>query len=70
MVAKLFLLQFAIFSRYFVKLARNDFHRNPITAQIISLAFLVSANPAVAGRHKIVLQPSLINLRTPLEIMN
>ncbi len=43
MVSKLFLLQFAILNRYFVKLARNDFHRNAITAQIVSLAFLVSA---------------------------
>jgi hypothetical protein len=43
MVAKLFQLQFAIFDRYFVKLARLDFHRNSITPQIKSLAFLVLA---------------------------
>jgi hypothetical protein len=41
MVIKLFLLQFAIFRQYFVKLAQNDFHRNSITAQIILLVFLV-----------------------------
>ena len=39
MVTKLFLLQFVIFRPGFVKLARNDFHRNTITAQIISLGF-------------------------------
>ena len=31
MVTKLFLLQFAIFRRYFVKLAQNDFHRSDAT---------------------------------------
>lgn len=41
MVAQLFQLQFAIFGQYFVKLARLDFHRNFITPQIQSLAFLV-----------------------------
>jgi len=40
MVTKLFLLQFAIFRPGFVKRARNDFHRNTITAQVISLVFL------------------------------
>lgn len=43
MVTKLFLLQFAIFSQYFVKLSQNDFHRNFITPQIILLVFLVLA---------------------------
>jgi len=42
MVAKLFLLQFVFFGCGFVRPARNDFHRNSITLQIISLAFLAS----------------------------
>jgi hypothetical protein len=37
MVAKLFLLQFAIFRQGFVGLARNDFRRNSITVQLFRL---------------------------------
>jgi len=47
MVAKLFLLHFAILNQYFVKLAQNDWHRNYITLPIILLAGLISAYPAV-----------------------
>ena len=40
MVTKLFLPQFAIFRPGFTGLERNNFRRNFIAAQIISLVFL------------------------------
>jgi len=48
MVAKLF-LQFVFFGCGFVTPARNDFHRNSITLQIISLALLASPEPRKCG---------------------
>lgn len=57
MVAKLFLLQFAIFRRYFVKLAQNDFHCSSATAQSFCL-FSLSRRKIFKFRYKIVLQPS------------
>ena len=43
MVLKPFWLQFVFFTRCFVGLAQNDFHRNAITSQIILLVRLASA---------------------------
>jgi len=37
-----FYCNLSLFGCGFVRLARNDFHRNAITPQIISLAFLAS----------------------------
>ncbi len=60
MVAKLLLLQFVLFGCPAKRdqTAQNDFHRSSATPQIILLVFLVSPNPAAAGRLKVVLQPS------------
>jgi hypothetical protein len=54
MVIKLFLLQFHIFGCDLVKLARQDFQRNAITPQVLSLVFLVSPKN-LKFRHETVL---------------
>jgi hypothetical protein len=61
MVAKFLLLQFVLFAQGFVKLARNDFHRNFITAQ----PFRWLSSPWAKSpkfRLKVILQPSQFKL--------
>src|SRR3989344_1170491 len=61
MVTKLFLLQFVLFVRYFVKLAQNDFRRSRATPQ--SFCWLSSSRTkSPKFRLKIVLKPSLYDI--------